>query len=138
MLERWYPAAIWRCNQLPRAILLKRNRKIGHSGTTVLNVLVMFQVLSKFNPKQDQVKINKVTKRFGDVEAVKDFSLEINDGEFIVLVGPSGCGKTTLLRMVAGPSSENQKYFYLTSPFQTSMPSCVSPCGRRYWILIND
>ena len=38
----------------------------------------------------------------GDVQAVKDLSLEILDGEFLVLVGPSGCGKTTALRMVAG------------------------------------
>ncbi|MGV8145303.1 MAG: ABC transporter ATP-binding protein [Alkaliphilus sp.] len=38
----------------------------------------------------------------GDVEAVKDFSLEIKDEEFLVLVGPSGCGKSTTLRMVAG------------------------------------
>ena len=38
----------------------------------------------------------------GGVEAVKDFSLEIRDREFIVLVGPSGCGKSTVLRMIAG------------------------------------
>ena len=38
-----------------------------------------------------QVKIDKVCKKFGDFEAVKNFSLEIQDGEFIVLVGPSGC-----------------------------------------------
>ena len=38
----------------------------------------------------------------GDVQAVKDLSLDILDGEFLVLVGPSGCGKTTALRMVAG------------------------------------
>jgi multiple sugar transport system ATP-binding protein len=38
----------------------------------------------------------------GNVRAVKDFNLEIEDGEFIVLVGPSGCGKSTTLRMVAG------------------------------------
>jgi multiple sugar transport system ATP-binding protein len=38
----------------------------------------------------------------GDVQAVKDLSLDIQDGEFLVLVGPSGCGKTTALRMVAG------------------------------------
>jgi len=49
-----------------------------------------------------QVKIENVNKNFGDFTAVKDFSLKIEDGEFIVLVGPSGCGKTTLLRMVAG------------------------------------
>ncbi|SDG80802.1 ABC transporter [Thermoanaerobacter thermohydrosulfuricus] len=38
----------------------------------------------------------------GGVTAVKDFNLEIQDKEFIVLVGPSGCGKTTTLRMIAG------------------------------------
>ena len=38
----------------------------------------------------------------GDVTAVKDFNLEIEDKEFVVLVGPSGCGKSTTLRMVAG------------------------------------
>jgi ABC-type sugar transport system ATPase subunit len=43
-----------------------------------------------------------VTKRFGAVEAVRSLSLEIADGEFMVLVGPSGSGKTTALRMLAG------------------------------------
>ena len=41
----------------------------------------------------------------GGVRAVSDLNLEIQDGEFIVLVGPSGCGKTTALRMVAGLES---------------------------------
>jgi multiple sugar transport system ATP-binding protein len=48
------------------------------------------------------VSFDHVTKRYGDVVAVDDLSLEINDGEFMVLVGPSGCGKTTSLRMIAG------------------------------------
>ena len=44
-----------------------------------------------------------VTKIYDDgTRAVEDFDLEIEDGEFMVLVGPSGCGKTTALRMVAG------------------------------------
>jgi multiple sugar transport system ATP-binding protein len=43
-----------------------------------------------------------VTKRFGDVQAVNDLSLEIKDKEFLVLVGPSGCGKSTALRCLAG------------------------------------
>ena len=48
------------------------------------------------------VTFDHVWKRFGEFAAVKDLSLEIQDGEFMVLVGPSGCGKTTSLRMIAG------------------------------------
>ena len=48
------------------------------------------------------VTFDHVTKKFGEVTAVDDFTLEIQDGEFMVLVGPSGCGKTTSLRMIAG------------------------------------
>ncbi|MBI2777281.1 MAG: sn-glycerol-3-phosphate ABC transporter ATP-binding protein UgpC [Chloroflexi bacterium] len=48
------------------------------------------------------VTFEHVSKRYGDVLAVKDLSLEIHDAEFMVLVGPSGCGKTTSLRMIAG------------------------------------
>src|SRR3954462_12584105 len=49
------------------------------------------------------IKLKDVTKRYPDgFEAVKDFNLEIRDGEFMILVGPSGCGKSTALRMVAG------------------------------------
>ena len=50
-----------------------------------------------------KVVLDNVSKVFdGNVVAVKDFNLEIEDGEFLVLVGPSGCGKSTTLRMVAG------------------------------------
>ncbi|MBM4354947.1 MAG: ABC transporter ATP-binding protein, partial [Deltaproteobacteria bacterium] len=49
-----------------------------------------------------QVVLKHVWKRYTDFTAVRDFSLTMNDREFIVLVGPSGCGKSTTLRMVAG------------------------------------
>src|ERR671910_3529751 len=50
-----------------------------------------------------RIVLEHVTKEFpGGVQAVRDVSLEIGDGEFMVLVGPSGCGKTTILRMIAG------------------------------------
>jgi multiple sugar transport system ATP-binding protein len=50
-----------------------------------------------------EIVLDKVTKRFGDgYEAVKEMDLEIDDGEFMILVGPSGCGKSTALRMIAG------------------------------------
>lgn len=49
------------------------------------------------------IVLDSVSKVYSNgVKAVKDLALEINDGEFMVLVGPSGCGKTTVLRMVAG------------------------------------
>ena len=48
------------------------------------------------------VTFEDVTKRFDEVDAVKELSLEIGDGDFLVLVGPSGCGKSTALRMLAG------------------------------------
>ncbi|MBR2929938.1 MAG: ATP-binding cassette domain-containing protein [Clostridia bacterium] len=59
----------------------------------------------KIYPGTGKAKKNatgEAKKRSGDFVAVKDFNMEINDGEFIVFVGPSGCGKSTTLRMIAG------------------------------------
>lgn len=49
-----------------------------------------------------QIVLDDVRKMYGNVEAIKGVSLQIADGELVVLVGPSGCGKSTLLRMIAG------------------------------------
>src|SRR5258707_610961 len=49
-----------------------------------------------------EVALRNVVKRFDEVEAVRNISLDIPDNEFVVLVGPSGCGKSTTLRMIAG------------------------------------
>jgi len=49
-----------------------------------------------------ELDITCLAKRYGDFYAVRDVSLGVRDGEFLVLLGPSGCGKTTTLRMVAG------------------------------------
>jgi spermidine/putrescine transport system ATP-binding protein len=48
------------------------------------------------------VRLERVSKHFGDLVAVRDLDLEFGQGEFFTLLGPSGCGKTTTLRMVAG------------------------------------
>ena len=48
------------------------------------------------------VELSQVSKRYGDVVAVRNFNLTTGNGEFVVLVGPSGCGKTTTMRMIAG------------------------------------
>ncbi len=49
-----------------------------------------------------KLEIQNLVKRYGDFHAVRNVSLSVADGEFLVLLGPSGCGKTTTLRMVAG------------------------------------
>jgi spermidine/putrescine transport system ATP-binding protein len=52
--------------------------------------------------QQPSVELRRVTKRFGDLTAVREVDLAFDRGEFFTLLGPSGCGKTTTLRMVAG------------------------------------
>ena len=48
------------------------------------------------------LRLNHVSKQYGDLRVVQDFNLEVHKGEFVSLLGPSGCGKTTTLQMIAG------------------------------------
>ena len=48
------------------------------------------------------LKVEDIDKSFGKNHVIRKFNLEVEKGEFIVLLGPSGCGKSTLLRMIAG------------------------------------
>jgi len=50
----------------------------------------------------EKLRVEKLYKRFQEVEAVKSIDFQVNEGEFVVFLGPSGCGKTTTLRMIAG------------------------------------
>ena len=60
-----------------------------------------------------KIVIKNLEKSFGDNKVITNFNININDGEFIVLVGPSGCGKSTLLRMISGLESINQGEIFL-------------------------
>lgn len=59
-------------------------------------------------PQPDYLRIENVTKTYGDFKALDDVSLTIGRGEFICFLGPSGCGKTTLLRIIAGLETQTK------------------------------
>jgi len=71
---------------------------------------------------EQDVRLERVTKRFHDVTAVDDLSLEIERGEFFSLLGPSGCGKTTTLRMIGGFEMPTAGTIYLGDAEVTSLP----------------
>jgi multiple sugar transport system ATP-binding protein len=62
----------------------------------------MAALAEKLEPQPPVLEVNNLVKRFGAVEVLKDISIEMGAGEFLVLVGPSGCGKSTLLNCIAG------------------------------------
>jgi multiple sugar transport system ATP-binding protein len=68
------------------------------------------------------VTYEHVTKRFGDVVAVNDLSIEIADKEFLVFVGPSGCGKTTSLRLLAGLEEISEGHIYIGDRLVNDVP----------------
>jgi spermidine/putrescine transport system ATP-binding protein len=68
------------------------------------------------------VRLERVTKVFGDVVAVDDLSLEVEEGEFFSLLGPSGCGKTTTLRMIGGFEEPTRGTIYLGGRDVTDLP----------------
>jgi multiple sugar transport system ATP-binding protein len=72
------------------------------------------------------LSLRKVTKRFGAVTAVDQANLDVNAGEFLVMVGESGCGKTTTLRLIAGLESLDQGTIFINGS-----PVNDLPVGRR-------
>ena len=74
-----------------------------------------------------KIVIKNLEKSFGDNKVINKFSIDIKDGEFIVLVGPSGCGKSTLLRMVSGLESIDQGEIFL----DTKLINNLIPSKRK-------
>ena len=72
-------------------------------------------------PEAD-IRLERVTKRFGDFTAVDDLTLEIPRGEFFSLLGPSGCGKTTTLRMIGGFEEVTSGSIFLGDTDVTDLP----------------
>src|SRR2546421_12127149 len=69
------------------------------------------------------IRLSNLTKRFDDVVAVDDLSLEIARGQFFALLGPSGCGKTTTLRMIGGFEEPTDGRIFLGEREVSSLPS---------------
>jgi putrescine transport system ATP-binding protein len=81
---------------------------------------------------QPYVRIEKVTKKFGDFIAVDDVSLNIYRGEIFCLLGASGCGKTTLLRMLAGFEEPTRGQLWIDGVDMTGIPPYERPVNMMF------
>jgi multiple sugar transport system ATP-binding protein len=68
------------------------------------------------------LRIENLTKKYGNIKALDDFSLEIKSGEFMVLLGPSGCGKTTAIRCIAGLINPSSGQIYIDEELVNNIP----------------
>lgn len=68
------------------------------------------------------IRLENVTKSFGNIIAVENASLKTEDGEFFTLLGPSGCGKTTALRIIAGFTKPDEGDVYFNDQRITDLP----------------
>ena len=78
------------------------------------------------------VELRGVSKRFGQVEAVHDIHMEIEEGEFVVVLGPSGCGKSTLLRMIAGLEQVTSGEIYIAGRRVDTVPPKDRGCAMVF------
>src|SRR6188472_4601466 len=79
-----------------------------------------------------RIEILALTKRFGEVTAVDNISVDIAGGEFFSLLGPSGCGKTTTLRMVAGFERPDEGRLLLQGDDVTDVPANKRPLNMVF------
>ncbi len=68
------------------------------------------------------LELDGLVKTYGEVDAVRDFNLSVDKGEFVSLLGPSGCGKTTTLRIIAGFETPNRGTVRLAGEEITGVP----------------
>jgi spermidine/putrescine transport system ATP-binding protein len=81
---------------------------------------------------QGAVQLENVTKRYGDVTAIEDLDLRVEDGEFLTLLGPSGCGKTTTLRLIGGFEAPNRGVIRIGGDDMSSRPAYKRPVNTVF------
>ncbi|ADH90797.1 2-aminoethylphosphonate ABC transport system, ATP-binding protein component [Ancylobacter novellus DSM 506] len=80
------------------------------------------------------LRISGIDKRFGSFSALRNVSLDVEDGEFICFLGPSGCGKSTLLRIIAGLEQQNAGTIHSLGQDISNLP----PAQRQFGILFQS
>ncbi|NIA15931.1 MAG: ATP-binding cassette domain-containing protein [Nitrospiraceae bacterium] len=84
------------------------------------------------------VELEGVGKRFGRLEVLRDFSLQVGRGEGVCLYGPSGCGKTTLLRLIAGLERPDQGRVSLRGAVASGEGHWIPPTARGLGMVFQD
>ena len=84
------------------------------------------------------IRLDGVTKHFGDVAAVDSASLCVARGEIVALLGPSGCGKTTLLRLIAGFERPDGGSVTVDGRLVASRAAWIAPEARRVGMVFQD
>ena len=103
----------------------------GNSGqppSIFLNLMPISPLLSEMST----VQLNNLNKKYSDVEALKQFTLEIQSGELFTLLGPSGCGKTTLLRTIAGFNRQDSGTIKIDGKAIDSLPAYRRDIGMVF------
>lgn len=80
------------------------------------------------------LRVEGITKKYGDFTALNDVSLSIDEGEFVCLLGPSGCGKTTLLRIIAGLEEATEGRVFMADEDITKL----HPSKRNFGIVFQS
>ena len=80
------------------------------------------------------LKVKNLSKSFGSFEAIKNISINIEEGEFVCFLGPSGCGKTTLLRCIAGLEMQSAGLVFQKNKDISNLP----PSNRDFGIVFQS
>lgn len=84
------------------------------------------------------IKLDNVTKKFGEILAISNFSLQIEKGEFVGVLGPSGCGKTTLLRLIAGLDTPDTGTIEIGGEIANNPKILIPPRKRKIGMVFQD